>query len=101
MTLNADNDLESTEARRYGNDADNKLQPGTPLAKRYYENGYIFPVDVLNRNEAAHYRAELESLETRLTGTKVGNKSQLSYPQVIFKFAPPELVRHPTILGCR
>ncbi|NNE23602.1 MAG: phytanoyl-CoA dioxygenase family protein [Rhizobiales bacterium] len=69
----------------------------TPLAERYHEDGYCFPVDILSRDEAAHYRSQLETLEARIAGSRVGNKGQLNYPQVIFKFAA-ELVRHPALL---
>ena len=67
------------------------------IADDYYANGYHFPVDILDRAQAADYRHKLETLEQRIAGTKLGNKAQLNFPHVIFKFAN-ELVRHPAIL---
>jgi len=67
------------------------------IAGRYYENGYHFPVDVLSADEAGAYRRDLEDLEERIRGSKMGNKSQLNYPHVIFRFAN-EIVRNPRIL---
>ena len=66
-------------------------------ASRYQRDGYLFPVDIMDAREAASYRGELESLEKRLEGQTVGNKAQLNFPQVIFRFAN-EIVRHPNIL---
>ncbi len=70
---------------------------GTVDAARYREDGYLFPVDVMDAREAASYRSELETLEQRLGDSKVGNKAQLNFPQVIFRFAN-EIVRQPRIL---
>lgn len=65
--------------------------------EQYRRDGYLFPVDVLDTNEAASYRGELESLEEHLDGCRIGNKAQLNFPHVIFRFAN-EIVRHPRIL---
>ena len=67
------------------------------LMKRFSERGYIFPVDVLADADARAYRAEFEMLERRIAGSKLGNKNQLNYPHVIFRFAD-SLVRSPDIL---
>jgi ectoine hydroxylase-related dioxygenase (phytanoyl-CoA dioxygenase family) len=64
---------------------------------QYLESGYLFPVDALDPSEAAAYRADLEALERRLDGARVGNKAQLNLAHVIFRFAD-ELVRNPRIL---
>ena len=74
----------------------NPIRTG-PLADSYYEKGYLFPVNVLTEDEAVSYREALESLEARLGDLKIGNKSQLNFPHLIFKFAN-ELARHPKIL---
>ena len=67
------------------------------IADRYARDGYVFPVDVLSRDRAAAYRQELETLEREARGNKLGNKNQLNYPHVIFRFAH-EIVTHPKIL---
>ncbi len=67
------------------------------LAEQYYRDGYVFPVDVFSKPEALKYRTELEALEKRLGDSTVGNKEQLNYPHVIFKFAA-EIVRSPKLL---
>ena len=73
-------------------------QPATtPLADRYYEDGYYFPANILSIEEATRYRGDLEALEARIAGTRLGNKGQLNYPHVVARFAA-ELVRHPAIL---
>ena len=67
------------------------------IAARFAGDGYIFPLDVLTREQAAAYRRKLEDLERRAGGSKLGNKNQLNYAHVIFRFAH-ELVTHPKIL---
>lgn len=67
------------------------------LTDRYHEDGFVFPVPVLGPQEAAEARASLEALEARSAGTALGNRTQLNYPHVIFRFAAG-LVRHPAIL---
>ena len=66
-------------------------------AERFFEDVYLFPVDVLDGELAAAYRSELEGLEARIRGGALGNKAQLNYPHVIFRFAD-EIVRNPRIL---
>lgn len=70
---------------------------GDEIAARFAKDGYVFPVDVLNSDEAATYRRQLEELERRIGGSKLGNKAQLNYPHVIFRFAHA-IVTHPRIL---
>lgn len=70
---------------------------GAEGADRYRRDGYLFPVDIMDAGEAASYRGELESLEERVGDCKVGNKAQLNFPHVIFRFAN-EIVRNPRIL---
>jgi hypothetical protein len=67
------------------------------IADRFARDGYVFPVDVFSRDQAASYRRELETLESQAHGSKLGNKNQLNYPHVIFRFAH-EIVTHPRIL---
>lgn len=67
------------------------------IADRFARDGFVFPVDVLSRGQAAAYRRDLEALEQRARGRKLGNKTQLNYPHVIFRFAH-EIVTHPKIL---
>ena len=37
----------------------------TALADQYWQDGFLFPIDVMPDDEAAGLRAELESLEAR------------------------------------
>ena len=67
------------------------------IADRFARDGHVFPVDVLSRGQAASYRRDLETLERRARGSKLGNKNQLNNPHVIFRFAH-EIVTHPRIL---
>lgn len=71
--------------------------PPSDLAESYARDGYYFPLEVMSRDEAAAYRRELESLEQRADGSRLGNKTQLNYPHLIFRFAH-EIVTHPHIL---
>lgn len=74
----------------------NQTQP-QEVAGRFVQHGYFFPLEVLSREEAADHRRELEVLEERSCGSKLGNKAQLNHPHVIFRFAHA-LVTHPRIL---
>ncbi len=67
------------------------------IAERFAADGYYFPIDVLSVDEAVVCRQELEGLENTNRGSKLGNKSQLNYPHIIFRFADA-IVRHPRIL---
>ena len=67
------------------------------IAERFAEQGYCFPIEVLSPGEAADARARLEALEAAGRGSKLGNKAQLNYPHVIFRFANA-IVRHPRLL---
>jgi len=57
------------------------------VARQFADEGYVFPVDVFSSQDALSYRHELEALEARASGSKLGNKEQLNYPHVIFRFA--------------
>ena len=67
------------------------------IAERYRRDGFCFPVNVLSEDQALACRTELERIEARLADHKLGNKGQLNYCHVVFRFAA-ELVRHPRIL---
>lgn len=67
------------------------------MAQRLADDGYGFPIDVLDGEEALSCRREYESLEERAIGKKQGNKDQLNYPHVIFRFAY-QIACHPKIL---
>lgn len=67
------------------------------IATRYAEDGYAFPVDIFSAEEAAAYRAQLEVLEKRVEGTRIGNKGQLNFTHTVFRFAD-EIARNPKIL---
>ena len=57
------------------------------LGKQFFDNGYLLPVDIYTPQEAQEFRDELEVLETRLGDIKTGNKNQLNYPHLLFRFA--------------
>ena len=67
------------------------------IAEAFAKDGFAFPLDVMTQAEAASYRQELEALERRAKGTKLGNKNQLNHPHVIFRFAH-QIATHPRIL---
>ena len=67
------------------------------VAESFKRDGYFFPIDAMSADKAMDYRARLEQLERRAEGQSLGNKTQLNYPHVIFKFAD-EIVRTPAIL---
>ena len=66
-------------------------------AAQFAEQGYLFPVDVFSENDVAEFRRELERLESRARDGRVGNKDQLNYPHVIFRFVD-RIVRAPALL---
>ena len=74
-----------------------RRQSAVEIAERFAADGFYFPIDVLGADEAAACRRQLEALEQAGRGNKLGNKTQLNYPHVIFRFAN-DLVRHPRIL---
>lgn len=67
------------------------------VAGRFESDGYVFPLRVMERADALAYRRQLEALESAATGSKLGNKEQLNYPHIIFRFAH-EIVCNPRIL---
>ena len=67
------------------------------IARRFESDGYYFPIDVLSADEAASCRQELEALEVACRGNRLGNKKQLNYAHVIFRFADA-IVRQPRLL---
>jgi hypothetical protein len=67
------------------------------VAQQFANDGYVFPIDVLDSAAALACRDELESLEKQAKGRKLGNREQLNYPHVIFRFAH-RIACHPRIL---
>ncbi len=67
------------------------------IAKDLQSNGFCFPIDVFAEAEAGAYRAELEGLEREASGLKLGNKDQLNYPHLLFRFAY-EIASSPRLL---
>jgi ectoine hydroxylase-related dioxygenase (phytanoyl-CoA dioxygenase family) len=67
------------------------------ISQRFARDGYVFPLDVMSRQQAAAYRRDLETLQQQNRDSKLGNKGQLNYAHVICRFAH-EIVTHPTIL---
>lgn len=63
--------------------------------QRYQRDGYYFPVPVLSREEAAHYRRCLEQHEARTGAPLQGNWRHKMH--LLFTWAD-ELVHHPKIL---
>ncbi|GAB5471247.1 MAG: hypothetical protein Kilf2KO_42770 [Rhodospirillales bacterium] len=67
------------------------------LAARFFRDGFCFPLSVMSAEAAARYRRTLEKLEVVAEGSRLGNKAQLNFPHVIFRFAD-EIVRRPALL---
>jgi len=67
------------------------------LREKFLEDGFLMPVDIFTTGEIDAHRRDLERLEKRLSSINVGNKSQLNYPHVLFRFAN-EMVRNPRLL---
>ena len=67
------------------------------ITDRYHRDGFHFPLEVLSEAQALACRAELERLERRIGEETLGNKGQLNYCHVVFRFADAR-VRHPRIL---
>ena len=57
------------------------------IAETYWNDGFCFPIDVMPESDALSYRARFEDLQRRSAGLKLGNKTQLNYAHVIFRFA--------------
>ena len=66
-------------------------------AAKFYEQGYLFPIDIFSEAEVDSFRNELDRLEGKARDGRVGNKDQLNYPHAIFRFAS-NIVRDPRIL---
>ena len=67
------------------------------IAGTYRANGFCFPIDVMSEGDALRYRAQLEDLQAKAAGRRLGNRTQLNYPHVIFRFAH-EIAGNPRIL---
>lgn len=69
-------------------------------AERYWRDGYLFPIDVMSRDEASQYRNSLEALEAEYgTGTLLP-KPLDQYLRINAHYVLPlaaELARHPRI----
>ncbi len=60
--------------------------------EQYLEQGFLSPVEILDADEAAHHRRQLELAETR-----IGNMHYLSKVHTIHT-SPAQLARHPKVL---
>jgi ectoine hydroxylase-related dioxygenase (phytanoyl-CoA dioxygenase family) len=67
------------------------------IAEKYFEQGFYFPCTAFDHEKATAYRAKLESLEQDQRGNRLGNKGQLNFGHVIFRFAD-EIIRNEAIL---
>ncbi len=75
-----------------------RLAPET--ADRYWEDGYLFPIDVLSREDAAAARAELETIERDWLDAGLPlplNTYKRVNAHVVMPFAA-RLARHPAVL---
>ncbi|RAI00709.1 phytanoyl-CoA dioxygenase [Acuticoccus sediminis] len=63
--------------------------------EQYRRDGYVFPVPVMSREEAAAYRARLEAFEAASGGPIAGNMRHKSH--LLFTWAN-EIAHHPRIL---
>lgn len=57
------------------------------IAEAYRSDGFYFPLEVMTEDEAAAYLRQLQALQHKAAGEKLGNKNQLNFPHVIFRFA--------------
>lgn len=76
---------------------DQSHESGYPFLERYKKDGFFFPFEVLSRDEAAACRRQLESLEPRARQGRTGNKGQINYAHVLFRFCD-DIVRNPLVL---
>ena len=67
------------------------------IATGFARDGFVFPLNIFASDEAAGFRRELEALERRADGSALGNKGQLNFGHVIFRFAH-EIVTDPRLL---
>ena len=67
------------------------------VAQRFARDGYAFPLEIMDSTQAMAYRNELEALEQRADLDSLGNKNQLNFAHVIFRFAH-QIVSHPRVL---
>ncbi len=67
------------------------------IKEAYDKQGFYFPLSVMSPEEAKDYRRRLEGLEGEIGEKKLGNKTQLNYPHVVFPFAY-EIACNPRIL---
>ena len=65
------------------------------LAGRFERDGFVFPLDVLSRREAARYCGYLEAHESRIGGPLDGDYLLKAY--LLFTWAA-DLIRHPRLL---
>jgi len=63
--------------------------------EHFWENGYVFPVPVMSREEAAHYRRQLEAYEAATGGPIAGNLRHKTH--LLFTWAN-EIARNQKIL---
>ncbi len=63
--------------------------------RHYRDDGYVFPIDVMSREDAAAHLARLEAIEAEHGGTLPARLNQR--PHLLFPFLA-ELIRHPRIL---
>ena len=54
------------------------------LGERFFDQGYLFPVDVFSHDEITGYRNSLEDLEQRLKELATGKKTSLTMPIYCF-----------------
>ncbi len=57
------------------------------ISEQYARDGYVFPIDAFPFDQAGYYRRKLEELEARGEGHRLGNKGQLNFAHVLFRFA--------------
>ncbi len=73
------------------------IRDSQEIAETYWNDGFCFPIDVMPESDALSYRARFEDLQRESAGLKLGNKTQLNYPHVIYRFAR-EIAGSPGVL---
>lgn len=67
------------------------------LAERYQKDGFVFPIDVMDREEAALVRADLEKAEAELADDPERLALLRSYPDRLLP-SFDALIRHPSLI---
>ena len=66
------------------------------FADRFARDGFVYPIDIMTRDEAAGYRAQLEAAEALASEDKELRRCFRRYPNLVLPFVD-ELTRRPEV----